>query len=100
MIIDECCFAVMQRLKACIDPIRSREIIAEADSFLEAAALSDHEQQTFWQKLHRELNVVAHQLSRPLDGNVVRARAVVAAAQAAIADHQRQRESKRFTSQN
>ena len=90
----------MQRLKACIDPVRSREIIAEADSFLEAAAMSDHEQQAFWQKLTRELNVVAHRLSRPPDGNVVRVRAVIAAAQAAIADRQRQRQSHRLASQH
>jgi hypothetical protein len=100
MIIDECCFAVMQRLKACIDPVRSREIIAEADSFLAAAVLSDHELQAFWQKLNRELNALAHQLSRPPDGNVVRARAVIAAAQLAIADHRRQRESNRLLNQH
>jgi hypothetical protein len=89
MIVDECCLVVLQKIKTCSDPVRSREIVAEADRFLEAASMTGRDQTAFWRRLRRELNIVAHQLSRPPERNVASARAVVAAAQAAIAECQR-----------
>jgi hypothetical protein len=90
MSLEEYRLAVVEELKACTDPLRSRELLAQVDAYLGATAMSDGAQKAFWQSLNHDLNIIAHQMSRPLERHVVRARAAIAAAQAAIAQYQRQ----------
>jgi hypothetical protein len=91
--LDDYSLGVLERLKACIEPARARELLAEVDAILTATDVSDGAQKEFWQNLNHELNVFAHRLSRPSTRSVVSARSVIAVAQAAIAQYQRRLKS-------
>jgi hypothetical protein len=58
--------------------------------------MSDSDQKAFWQLLNHDLNVLVHELQRPAEQSAGGAlRAVIATAQAAIAQYQRKLKSDR-----
>jgi hypothetical protein len=90
MILEEYRLQVLERLKACTEPARTRELLAQVDGYLATLGVSDGAQKAFWQLLSHDLNVIAHNMSRPPERQVINARSAIATAQAAIARYQRQ----------
>jgi hypothetical protein len=81
---------ILGRIKACTDPVRARDVIAEVDLAFSATSMSEGAKAEFWQTLTHDLSVLAHRLSRPPSRPVAKIRSVIAIAQAAIAHYQRQ----------
>jgi hypothetical protein len=93
MTLDEYRMQVFEKLRACTEASHAREILSEVRALLASSRMSDSGQKGFWQSLSHDLNVLAHQLTRPSDRAVVSARTVIATAQSAIAQYQRQLKS-------
>jgi len=91
--LDEYRLQVFEKLRACSEPARTRDILAEVHTMLTSSRLSESGQKAFWQSLNHDLNVLAHQSAQPSDRAVVSAPSVIATAQAAIAQYQRQLKS-------
>lgn len=87
-------FERLKKLKAGTEASRVRDLLAEVQAMLASSRMSDSGQKAFWQSLSHDLNVLAQELSRPPDDSVSSARrAVITAAQAGVAQYQRQLKS-------
>jgi hypothetical protein len=94
MTLDEYRLQVFEKLKACTEASRVRELLSEVQTMLASSRMSDGGQKAFWHSLNHDLNVLAHQLKRPPEqAGAGVSRAVIATAQAAIAQYQRQLKS-------
>jgi hypothetical protein len=94
MTLDEYRTHVLENLKVCTEAARVRELLGEVQTMLTWSRMSDSGQKAFWQSLNHDLNVLAHELNRPPEQSAGGAlRAVIATAQAAIAQYQRKLKS-------
>jgi hypothetical protein len=87
-------FERLKKLKAGAEVSQVRGLLAEVQAMLASSHMSDGGQKGFWQSLSHDLNVLVDELSRPPDNPLSSARrALIAAAQVAIAQYQRQHKS-------
>ena len=87
-------FENLKKLKAGTEASRVRDLLAEVQVMLASSRMSSGGQNAFWQNLSHDLKVLVDELSRPPDNPLSSARrALIAAAQAAIAQYQRQLKS-------
>jgi hypothetical protein len=89
MTLEEPRIEVMQKLKACRDPVQARELLAEVDLALMKSQISVRAQKRFWEALKKDLDVLAQE-SAVLLGNqaAVALSGVIVAAQATISPYQ------------
>jgi hypothetical protein len=92
MTLDEYRLQVFEKLKACTEASRAREILADVQGLLAYSRMSDSGQKAFWHSLNHDLNVLAHELRRESEESAGN-RGVIATAQATIAQYQRKLKS-------
>jgi hypothetical protein len=90
MTLDEYQLRVLERLRACQDPNQARTLLTEVEGVLTASLMSDHTLRVFWRTLNGALERL-EQESAPLERRQLAVlSAVIASAQAVIADFQAQ----------
>jgi hypothetical protein len=69
---------VLEKLRACRDPRKAREILAEADVMLNASGLSRPAQRTFWLELDTDLDMLAEDPTEALSAIITATKADIA----------------------
>lgn len=89
MTLEEYRIQVIEKLKACREPLWARNLLAEVDLVLTNSGISDQARKTFWEDLKNDLEVVAQESTLLLEKQAATAlSAVITAARAAIAQYQ------------
>jgi hypothetical protein len=90
MTLDEYQLRVLERLRACQDPKHARALVAEVECVLTASRMSDHTLRAFWRTLNRALERLQQESMHLETRQQALLSAVIASAQAVIADFQAQ----------
>jgi hypothetical protein len=89
MTLDEYRSQVVARLRGCRDSLEVRGLLGEVDLFISQSRISDRARKTFWETLSSDLDIVAQASTDLMTQQAATAlRALIAAAQTAIAQHQ------------
>ena len=84
MMLEKYRFQVMETLKACKDPVRAREFLAEVDLALMHGQISTRAQKMFWTAMNNDLDILARESATLSDEQGAAFTGVVLVAQAAI----------------
>jgi hypothetical protein len=93
MTLEEYCIQVIEKIKACRDPARVRDLLSEVDGLLTRSRIGHHTRATFWEALNNDLDVVAQESTLLLERQAATALSAVVAAQTVIAQYQLRRVS-------
>ena len=84
MMLEKYRLQVMETLKACNDPVRAREFLAEVDLALVNDGVSARAQKMFWTAMKNDLDILARESATLSEDQGAALTGVVIVAQAAI----------------
>lgn len=89
MTLEEYRIQTIEKLKACRDPARARDVLSDVDGMLVGSRISDTTRRLFWETLRNDLDVVTQESTALLERQAAAVLgAVVRAAQDAIFEYQ------------
>jgi hypothetical protein len=88
MMLEKYRIQVIETLKACKDPVRAREFLAEVDLALMNGQIGARAQKTFWDALNNDLDVLTQEAAMLSEKQGAALTGVALVAQAAISLYQ------------